>query len=180
MLIWASCCLCFFAFLRAGELTVPKDNACLPGIHLSVSDIALDDPKRSSFLRVTIKQSKTDPFQQGINIFVGMTRTDLCPVAALQDYLHIRGTAAGPLFLDGRVLSRFRFVSLVCNALEKAGVAEVLQSQFLDRHCYDGRRKRDQDCINKTFGRWESLTYLQYVKFPREQLAGYSTLLASP
>ena len=35
-----------------------------------------------------------------------------------------------------------------------------------------------EDCIIKILGRWESLAYLQYVKLPREQLSGYSSLLA--
>ena len=43
-LIWAACCLCFFAFLRAGELTVPTGNTYDPSVHLSIGDIAVDDP----------------------------------------------------------------------------------------------------------------------------------------
>ncbi len=76
-----------------------------------------------SFMRVTIKQSKTDPFRQGVNLFVGRTGTDLCPVAAVLDYLQYRGSASGPLFLfsDGRVLICQRFVALVREALQKAG-----------------------------------------------------------
>lgn len=37
-----------------------------------------------------------------------------------------------------------------------------------------------EDCVIKILGRWESLAYLQYVKLPRERLAGYSSVLASP
>ena len=35
-----------------------------------------------------------------------------------------------------------------------------------------------EDCIIKILGRWESLAYLQYVRLPWEQMAGYSSLLA--
>ena len=50
-------------FLHAGELTV-SDEGYDPSVHLN-SDLAIDDPRRQSFLQVTIKQSKTDPFRGG-------------------------------------------------------------------------------------------------------------------
>ena len=59
-----TCCL---GFLRAGEMTVPSDFEYDPGIHLSMRDVALD----SSLIWVTIKQSKTDLFKQGMDLFVG-------------------------------------------------------------------------------------------------------------
>ena len=62
-MLWAASCLCFFAFLRVGELTVPTEKVYDPSVHLSVGDIAVDDARRPLLLRVTIKQSKTDPFR---------------------------------------------------------------------------------------------------------------------
>ncbi len=57
-------------------------------------------------IRVTIKQSKTDPFRKGIDLFIGKTESDLCPVAAILGYLVARGSQPGPLFVfqDGRFL----------------------------------------------------------------------------
>ena len=98
-LMWAACCLCFLCFLHAGEMTVPGDSEYDPHTHLSLSDIAVDDSKHPSLLRVTIKQSKTDPFRKGVDIFIGRTGTDLCPVAALLSYLSVRGSSLGPLFI---------------------------------------------------------------------------------
>ena len=68
-MIWAACCLCFFAFLRAGEMTVPTDEEYDPSVHLSVQDISVDDAKHPSVLCIRIKQSKTDPFCKGVNLF---------------------------------------------------------------------------------------------------------------
>ena len=182
-LIWAACCLCFFGFLRAGEMTVPGDSEYDPQAHLSLGDIALDDNRRPSLVRVTIKQSKTDPFRKGIDIFVGRTGTDLCPVAALLGYLETRGSAPGPLFVfaDGRLLTRQRFVDRVREALRKAGVdhSKYCGHSFRIGAATTAAAKGVEDCIIKTLGRWESLAYLQYIKLPREQLGGYSVLLAS-
>jgi hypothetical protein len=57
-LMWAASCLCFFGFLRTGEMTVPSDGGYNPQTHLNLSDIALDDNRRPSLVRVSIKQSK--------------------------------------------------------------------------------------------------------------------------
>ena len=183
-LIWAACCLCFFAFLRAGELTVPSDGSYDPVVHLSFSDLAVDNLQKPSSLRNTIKQSKTDPFRRGVNLWVGRTGSDLCPVAAVLDYLRVRGSRPGPLFVfvDRRVLSRQRFVDAVCSALEKAGFdqAKYCSHSFRIGAASAAAAKGIEDCVIKTLGRWESLAYLQYIRLPREQLAGFSGLLASP
>ena len=56
-----------------------------------------------------IKQSKTDPFWQGIDLFMGRMGNDLFPVAALLAYLADRGAKKGPgplfMFEDGRLLT---------------------------------------------------------------------------
>ena len=73
---------------------------------------------------VTIKQSKTDPFWKGIDLFIGQTGTDLCLVVALLDYLQARRNSLRPpfCFADRRLLTRQLFVVLVHDALKKAGV----------------------------------------------------------
>lgn len=66
---------------------------------LSVQYVAVDNSSTPSLLRVTIKQSKTDPFRKGVDLYVGKTSAPTCPVAAVLNYLMVRGTAPGPLFL---------------------------------------------------------------------------------
>ena len=182
-LIWAACCLCFFGFLRAGEMTVPSDAEFDARTHLCVADIALDDNRSPALIRVTLKQSKTDPFRKGVNIFVGRTGTDLCPVAALLDYLSVRGSSPGPLFTfaDGRLLTRQRFVERVREGLSKTGIdqSKYCGHSFRIGAATTAAARGVEDCIIKILGRWESLAYQQYVKVPREQLCGYSVLLAS-
>jgi len=89
-------------------MTVPCEAGYDPNVHLNRSDIAVDNPREPTVLRVTIKQSKTDPFRRGINLFLGKTATDLCPVKAMLNYLLVRAEGAGPLFKfpDGRFPTR--------------------------------------------------------------------------
>ena len=76
ILLWAACCMAFFGFLRCGEFTVPSQTDYDSDTHLSLTDIALDDKANPSVIQVTIKQSKRDPFRQGVDIYLGKTGKD--------------------------------------------------------------------------------------------------------
>ena len=41
-MLWAASSLCFFGFLRSGEITIPSDSAYDEGAHLGFKDIAVD------------------------------------------------------------------------------------------------------------------------------------------
>ena len=53
-MLWASAFLCFFGFLRSGELTIPSDLAYDEGAHLSFNDIAVDSTQVPRLLRVCL------------------------------------------------------------------------------------------------------------------------------
>lgn len=183
VMLWAAACLGFFGFLRAGEMTVPSDAGYDPSIHLNRSDIAVDNPRKPTVLRVTIKQSKTDPFRRGIDLFLGKTATDLCPVKAMLNYLLVRVDSEGPLFKfqDGRFLTRQRLVDAIRDALQAAGMdhSKYCGHSFRIGAATTAAKRGMEDSVIKTLGRWKSLAYLEYVKIPRDQLAAYSTVLAS-
>ncbi len=181
-MLWAAACLGFFGFLRSGEMTVPSDAAFDPDTHLTPKDVSVDCPRKPTTMKVTIKTSKTDPFRRGVDIFMGKTDTDLCPVTAMLRYLLERGWGAGPLFIfkDGRFLTRQRLVGAIREALQAAG---------MDPRKFGGHSFRIgaattaaavgmEDAVIKTLGRWRSLAYLEYIKIPRVQLANYSKKLA--
>jgi len=86
IMLWAACTLCFFGFLRSGEISVPSDNCYDPGAHLSLTDVAVDDLSNPSVLQVRIKASKTDPFRKGVDTFLGSTGDDICPISAMLAY----------------------------------------------------------------------------------------------
>ena len=182
-MLWAACTLAFSAFLRTGEMTVPSDKGYDSAIHLSVGDIAVDNPSAPTVMRVLIKQSKTDPFRKGVHLFVGRTSSEVCPVAAMLKYLVARGREEGPLFKfrDGRPLTRQRLVEALRAALTRVGLdqSKYCGHSFRIGAATTAAAKGIEDSIIQTLGRWRSLAYLQYVRIPRDQLANYSRVLCA-
>ena len=85
---------------------MPSGTQFLPK-HMSPADIAVDSHINPTLLRVNLKQSKTDQHGDGIDLFVGWSYNNLCPVSAMLTYLVQWGNSEGPLFLfpDGKPLS---------------------------------------------------------------------------
>ena len=83
LLVWAACCLGFFAFMRSGELTVPTGSIFDCTIHLTPRDITVDDLQRPTMLKIHVKSSKNDPTRKGVDLFVGRTWNSLCPVVSM-------------------------------------------------------------------------------------------------
>ena len=98
-----------------------------PAVNLCISDVAVDNSPSPAVLQLTLMQSKTDPFRKGVQLLIGKTGTNLCPVAAVLDYLQVRGTGKGFLFRfkDGTYLTRQRLVKEVRSALVKAGLDQI-------------------------------------------------------
>ena len=107
-MFWAACCVAFFGFLRAGELTVPSIQQYDASYHLNLADVTANHPSQPTVIHLKIKASKTDPFRKGITVVLGATGKVPCPVGALVEYLQIRGKAPGPLFRlrNGNPLSK--------------------------------------------------------------------------
>ena len=124
ILTWAACCTGFFSFLRAGEFVTPDVGPFNPSVHLSVGDVAFNQEEGHRCLHIQIKASKTDQFRSGCTVVLGATQADICPVAALLDYLNRRGSAPGPLFInpDQTPLRCRQFVTRVQEALTVAGL----------------------------------------------------------
>ena len=111
----------------------------------SVEDVNVDTWSSPTYVAVNIKASKTDPFRQGVTIYLGRTHNQMCPVAAALNYLVTRSTLKGPLFTfeDRRHLTCDRFVVAVRKALLAAGVDTskyVCRPQFSDRGSHHSSR----------------------------------------
>ena len=185
-MLWAAALLCFFGFLRSGEVCIPHDQAYDKGVHLSFSDIVIITPDNPQSLQIRIKASKTDPFRQGVNVYVGRTHKALCPVSAMLAYLILaylirRGSGPGPLFRfqDGKPLTRSRFVERIRQALTEVGIDPTPYSghSFRSGAATTAARQGIGDATIKMLGRWKSSAYQLYIKTPRQHLAKISGTL---
>ena len=179
-LIWAAASVCFFGFFRAGEITVPSAAAYDRATHLSWGDVCISQDGK--VLRVFLKRSKTDQYGRGVEVFIGATDDDLCPVRAVHSYTSLRGTGAGAFFCtaEGTPLTKVRFVESVRTALSRAGVPIDGYSghSFRIGAATAAAQAGIPDSVIQALGRWSSSAFLRYIRTPRSQLAQYSTSLA--
>ena len=183
IMIWASCSLAFFGFLRCGEFTIPSDSDFDTQAHLTIDDIAIDNHITPSTIRVRIKQSKTDPFRESVYLFLGKTDKVICPIKGILPYLAIRGSTPGPFFVmeNKKPLTRQRFYSSLAGILEQTGLSHKNYNihGFRIGAATTARQAGIPDAQIQMLGRWQSNTYKQYIKTLREILARLSKQLIS-
>ena len=183
IMIWAACCLAFFGFLQVSEFTVPAQNQYDHTIHLSIFDVSIDDKDSPQLLRVRIKQSKTDPFRQGVDIYLDRTDEAICPIRGILSYLARRGSHSGHLFMfqDGRTLTR-QLLSVEINWL----LTELhIDQRLYNTHSFrigaatSAMEAKIPDAHVQMLDRWKSDAYKQYVRILAEELAYLSRQLAA-
>jgi len=170
IMMWATCSLAFFGFLGCGEFTVPFEDNFDPEAHLTLQDITIDDYTNPSAICVRIKQYKTDPFREGVCIFLGKTAQSLCPIKGILPYLALRGDTHGLLFLteNNRPLTRQKFYSTLESVQQQYG----LDSKHYNTHSFriraatSTREAGIPDAQIQMLGRWQSDAYKQYIKTP--------------
>ena len=182
IMLWAAFLVCFFGFLRSGEITIPDSSAYDPSVHLSFSDISIDNIAEPNIIRIRLKTSKTDPFRQGVDIHIGKTNQTLCPVTALLNYMVTRGNSPGLLFHfeDNAPLTKSKFTARFRQLLDQAGVVSTPYAghSFRIGAATTAAAKGVEDSLIQTLGRWKSSAYLTYVRLPPENLAAVSHILA--
>ena len=180
-MLWAAATMCFFGFLRAGEVVVPSESGFDPSSHLAYGDVQADNLSTPQFLEVRIKASKTDPFRHGVSVNLGRTAGELCPVASILDYMVRQGARSGPFFTfaDGRFLTREHFVSAVRAALTTAGLNCSLYAghSFRIGAATTAAQRGIQDSLIKSLGRWESSAYMVYIRTSCDTLCSVARTL---
>ena len=174
--------MCFFGFLRSGEITVPSLAQYDQEVHLSEGDVRLDRAVPPKVIQVQIKASKTDPFRKGVTIHLGRTGNELCPVSAIAAYMVVRGREEGPFFhlASGAPLSREVLVRRLRAALGACGIEaeKYAGHSFRIGAATTAALAGVEDSLIKTLGRWESSAYLLYVRVPRERLVEVTERMA--
>ena len=155
--LWAAVCLFFFGFLRSGEVTTPLEAEFDQQSHLCCEDVRVDSHTAPSYIQVRLKASKTDPFRQGVELHLGATGKELCPVAAVLSFMAVRGSSRGPLFTwrYGHFLTRDKLVKCMQAALGKAGypASKYVGHNFRIGAATTARRCGISESLIKTMGR---------------------------
>ena len=155
--------MCFFWFLRTGEVVVPSQSQYDAEVHLSIDDVKLDSRIKPSYLMVQIKASTTDVLRKGNTVYLGITGTELCPVASIVNYMVLPRVNAKTTpffgFSDGQPLTRTRFVMELRTALAKAGidVTKFAGHSFRIGAATTAATCGMPDLLIQTLGRWESM-----------------------
>ena len=165
--------------LRAREFTIPSEETFDPVSHRTFNDVTVDSHTSPSIMRISLKVSKCDPFRRGVDIILGRTYTNLCPVMAILHYLAIKGNADEPLFKfhDGCPLTKPKLVSAFREALSAAYYdwSQYLGHSFRIGAASTAASQGLEDSTIKTLGRWHaSNAYLRYIQIPAGELVSYS------
>ena len=186
-MLTAASCMCFFGFLRSGEVVAPPGKDFDSSVHLSVGDVKVDSRAKPTYLEVSIKASKTDVFRKGVTVVLGATGKKLCPVATILQYMsNPRPAAASPkgaffVFSDGSALTRAKLVKEMRAALEARGIrpSDYAGHSFRIGAATTAATCGMLDSLIKTLGRWESTAYTLYIRTPRKTLCSVAKSLAS-
>lgn len=168
LMLETACTIAFFGFLRCGEFTVKSQFD--PSIDLCVSDLILS----TECALLTLKQSKTDPFREGITIKLFSTGNSICPYAICCKYMEHRRksspSATDPLFISdqGQILTRTLFISKFRHALECVGINSTRYNghSFRIGAATTAAQVHMEDHMIKTLGRWSSDAYCRYIRTP--------------
>ena len=179
-LLWAACCLGFFAFLRSGEFTLKKGEQSDPTWHLSINNVAIDSLSHPTKLQIYIKASKTDQWRQGVYLIVGSTTSHVCPVKSLLTYIAIRGFKDGPLFINqnGTTFTQQSLVSSLRVTLSQVGIDCTHSGHsFRIEAATTASVKGVPETTVQALGRWSSDSYKCYIRLPHSELASISSQL---
>ena len=179
VMFWAACCVAFFGFLRVSEFTTnsPFDGSK----HLTLADIAVDTSVNPCMIRLTIKSSKCDQFHQGSAVYIGRAHPPICAISTMLSYLHLRGSAPGPLFRwsGGPPLTARDVNTHLRSILARASIQGRYSSHsFRIGAATAAAAAGIPDHLIKVMGRWSSTAYQRYIRPSPATLADVAQQLA--
>ena len=179
--VWAIAVTAFFGFFRLGELLPDTCSTFDPKTDLAWGDLAVDSHTDTRTAKIHLKKSKCDQFGKGVDVYLGRTDLDLCPVTALLAYIETRGSGPGPLFVDSsqaRITNPW-FIGQFRDVLATAGLPqqEYAGHSFRIGAATTAASVGLEDSTIQLLGRWQNAAFLRYVRTPGTQLATLSASL---
>ena len=154
--------LCFYGFLRVGEISVSNSSRHV----LEFGNVKV----LNDCIELALSSSKTDQTGIGTTIRVqGQSDKAICPLVLLTNYLYARPPYhKGPLFchFDGSPLSRYQVSSVLTKALRILGVDPSRYSTHSLRigAATTCAMEGVSDEKIMQFGRWKSAAYKSYIR----------------
>ena len=158
---------------------MPNDASYDSTCHLSAKDISVGNCDDPQLLCVETKQSKMDPFQKGVDIYLGATDAMLYPIKAILPYLAIRPDhPKSPLFIfkDGSTLTHQHFSNILNTLLSRLGFDSTQYNihSFRIGAATTAKQVNIPDTSIQMLGRWKSNAYQTYIKTPPQEFAHFS------
>ncbi|KAF5387550.1 hypothetical protein D9757_006561 [Collybiopsis confluens] len=176
--------LAWSGFLRCGEFTLGEREVFNPAVHLTRDSVqflpSFDNP---SHIRLTLPESKTDPFRKGVSILIAaVPHSPFCAVTALKHLFATHPLPSGsPLFCTtvGLPMTRSFFISMLKSHLEAAGIPSVGYSghSFRRGAATSAAAAGYSDYEIQLLGRWRSDAYKLYIDVPVDRVLHLSARL---
>ena len=116
----AMCSMAFFAFLRIGEITVSKQQSTSSNL-LQLGQVSKRCCGSGNVVSLVITfTSYKHHYNQNPFSIVLTRQLKACPVQVFLDYVTVRGTLNGPLFInqDGSPVLRSDFSKMLCSIIQ--------------------------------------------------------------
>ena len=154
----------FFAFLRAGEFTVPTIQGYDPYVHLSLKDVELTAIHLLQWYTCASSKAKQIHYaREGISSWGPQTQVS-AQYKRLFASLRYVAPLPGPLFTfqSGSPLTRSSLVSHLQSALSRAGTtpAAFTGHSFRIGAATTAAKRGLEDSLIQTLGRWKNVAYL--------------------
>ena len=158
---------------------VPSPEAYNQDVHLNLDDMALDSHSSPAVVCLWIKQSKTDPFWQGADAYLGCTDSTVCLCRHSSTTLASAPPSLGPHPQLGGPRSSDRVWSPISKLHSGQDNSKNNGHGFRIGTAMTAAQQCLEDLLFQTLGQWHSDAYKIYIKLPGAQLANVSQELAS-
>lgn len=149
--------LCFYAFLRPGEVTDSHNNLSLDSLQFSEQGLQI--------IFIRFKHHHGQP----VTINIPRQPHPTCPVSAVSKYLRLRGDAPGPLFchLDLHPITYKQFQNWFGLTIAACAIPGRLNLHSYRIGAATWAAAKGIPAITiQQMGRWKSSAYLRYIRIP--------------
>lgn len=162
-LMHAICCTAFAGFFRSGEICPDRFDARK---NITLEDVHIHNLSGT----IHLKTSKTDRYNKGIDVRLFANSSNICPIKSIRHFHMMRGekrsNAAFFCLPSGEPLTRRTFIENMRHVLRLIGFDADKYSGHSLRigAATSAARAGVPDHVIKILGRWNSLSYLRYIR----------------